>query len=328
MTQGRLLSCCWGRRFGKPISVCAQVLARRNLRSCKQAGGGLFLLVTLFAVVLWLRPYALSIYHLERGGGLLEASLVPVYPDRLAPEQIVDSERLWLGVMHLEEAVTWDPRNLQALRLLGRAYLSMGQPEAALQAVQSAVAIRPDNPLLHLELADVYDSLGYAEEARQEYERGRVGSRAAPLVANYLKLADAQLEMGSGDIAIDLWRRTLSLDPGNLYALYRLAQIHRELGDLERVAVYEEEIQALIPQSVTVPLDLRLAEYQARAMIALVEDHIWERDMLLNIVSYQVQRYSRGLDGLMVERTLVVLLGRWPDDPDLLSYLAELRRFQ
>jgi Tfp pilus assembly protein PilF len=287
---------------------------------------GVVVLVSSLVLGIWLGPYALSLYYLEAGGRALDVALVPVFPDRLAPEQVVDADELEAGAAHLREAFQQDPRNVQALRLLARAYLSQGKPEAALEVLQQALTARPANPLLHLELGDVYDTLGQTEEAVQAYESGGVGSRGLPLAANYLKLADAKAQAGGGDAAIILWRKTLAVDPGNLYALYRLAEIHYVMGDEQTAAVYEERLQYSQPQSITVPLDLRLAEYQAQAMAALVDEGIWEWSTLLDVVSYQVGRFAEGVPGLMVERELQVLLERWPADPDLLFYMARLRQ--
>jgi hypothetical protein len=73
-------------------------------------------------------------------------------------------------------------------------------------------------------------------------------------------------------------------------------------------------------------LDFRLAEYQARAMLGLVEDGLWEREKLLNMVSYQVEDVDGELVSLMTERVLTKLLEEMPEDPALLSYLEDLRQ--
>jgi hypothetical protein len=61
-------------------------------------------------------------------------------------------------------------------------------------------------------------------------------------------------------------------------------------------------------------------------MAGLVEDRLWERQTLLNVVSFQVQQFAEGVPGLMTERILQTLLERWPQDPDLLSRRSELER--
>jgi tetratricopeptide (TPR) repeat protein len=282
------------------------------------------LALVLLLVGLGLGPYALSVYHLEAGGEALEKSLVTVFPDRLAPEQIVNGPKLEDGAAHLRAAIRWDSRNVQAQRLLARVYLSQDQSEAALEALQQALVTRPTNPLLQLELGDVYDSLGQTVEAIQAYEAGRVGSRRTPLTANYLKLAEAHAEEGGGDTAIALWRKALAADPGNLYALYRLAKAHRAMGDVKSARVYEKQLQHFELRSVTIPLDFRLAEYQGQAMANLVEDGLWTRVTWLNVISYQVGQFSQGLSGLMTEAVLRSLSEHWSEDADIFFYQAEL----
>jgi tetratricopeptide (TPR) repeat protein len=311
--------------IGRAIALSYQSFAKGVMGS--KLGAILRLGVTLVLIVviaLWLRPHALSSYHLEAGGCALEEALEPVFSDRLAPEQIVDGEQLQTGVTHLLEALRWDPRNVQALRILARVYLSQGQPQAALEVMQQALDLGPADPLLHLELGDVYDSLGRTEEARQSYEAGGVGSRGVPLAANYLKLAEAQMLWGSGELAIEFWRKTVEVDPGNLYALYQLMEIHRDLGSEEHAIAYEEQLRYFDLQSVTVPPDFRLAEYQGWTMAMLVDSGTWDRDTLLNVISYQVWQFSEGLYGLMTEQVLQTLLQHWPEDPVLLFYLAEI----
>lgn len=283
-------------------------------------------LASVLLLGFWPGPYMLSVYNLESGGRALDAALVPVLPDRLAPEQVVDAGRLDSAIARLQRVSHLDPGNTQALRLLARAYLSLGKPEAALEALQQAATIRPASLVLQLELGDVYDSLGRTEEAVRAYEAGRVGSRGLPLAANYLKMAEVRAQHGSGDVAIALWRKTLGVDPGNLYALVRLAEIHRQLRDTETTVVYEERLRDFDAESVVVPLDPRLAEYQAQAMIALVDSGLWDRETLIDVISYQVQQFAEGMNGLMVEHILQVLLRQWPQDADIRFYQDELCR--
>jgi len=286
--------------------------------------GGLALLCIL-ALGLWLRPYVLSIYHLESGGRALEASLEPVFPDRLAPEQIVEPARLQAGMVHLGQAIRWDGRNVQAMRLLARGYLSQGQQQAALEVLQRAAELRPENPLLRLELGDVYDALGRTQEAIEAYEGGGVGSRGEVLAVNYLKMAEAQVQAGSGEVAIDLWRRVVALDPGNVYARYRLVDIHQDMGDEARATEYELELQHMEPCSVTVPLDPRMAQYQGEGMGALVEVGIWQREKLLAVIADQVERVEPGVPRSMLQQMLETILARWPEDVELQRQLEILR---
>lgn len=296
----------------------------RLAAASRQWWGLLPVLALAIALGLWLRPYALSLYHLEIGARAVEQALESTFSYRLAPEQVLDPAGLATGTEHLQEALLWDAHNVQALRLLARAYLNQGQPEAALEVLQQALVVRPHNPLLLLELGDVYDSLGWTEEAVRAYEAGGIGTRALPLVANYLKLTETQVAWGSGEVAIALWRRVLDIDPHNLYALVHLARAYRDLDDARAAARYERRLRAFELEGIDVPLAPRLAEYQGQALAALVDDGLWEQETLLDVVSYQVWQYADGLQGVMTEQVLRTLLDRRPDDASILFYLAEL----
>lgn len=282
------------------------------------------LLGLLLAAGLWLSPRGLAGYRLRAGERMLEKALRPVYPDRLAPEQILDAAALEVGIHHLEEAVRWGPGDLRPFRLLARAYLSSGRPERALDALRQALQRWPEAASLHLDLADLYDSLGRTEEAVQEYEESGIGTRRLPLAANYLKLADAQLEYGgSGELAIRFWLRALEVDPDNLCALYGLYAMHREIGDAVAAARYRERLQKRDPIP-PLPLDFRLAECQARAMAGLVGEGLWLQESLVEILSIHVGTATEELTALMAERELQTLLAQRPHDPDVLFLLGEL----
>ena len=272
-----------------------------------------------------LAPYILSAYHLESGASVLDSALLPVYPDRLALEQIVDWDKLQEATAHLEQALRWDERSVKARRLLARVYLSSGETEAALQVLQAALAERPDSPPLWLELGDVYDNLGNGQAAIEAYEAGHVGSRTLPLAANYLDMAEVQMDWGSGEAAIALWRRVIEVDPGNLYAYCQLAVVHREMGDARNTRAFERKLGRIDPETVGIPLDFRLAEYQGLAVVGLVETGIWEREDALGMLSAHGEAFASELSALMTERELETVLGQWPEDADV-QYLLEVLR--
>lgn len=262
------------------------------------------LVIPMIAVLVWLRPYLVGFYHVERGGRQLEAALQPVFDDRRAPEQILDGPALERAEHHYVEALRVDQDAVYARRQLVRIYLSQGKPEMALEVLLPISEAHQRNPLLSLELGDVYDALGRAERAVEFYEQGNVGSRQAPLVANLLKLSDVYVERGSADVAVGLWHRVLEIDPQNLYAFIRLIEIHRALGDLETSATLEAEIRTVRPRRIGIPQDFRLADYQAEAMIWMVDEGQWEHRTLVGVVSRWMEEGPEGVEALMLERIL------------------------
>jgi len=75
-------------------------------------------------------------------------------------------------------AATHRLKELVALRrssedwgLLGMSYQLQNQPHEALLALQKSLAIRPDLPLIHGKLAEVYGKLGDPQRAQEHREK-------------------------------------------------------------------------------------------------------------------------------------------------------------
>ena len=88
---------------------------------------------------------------------------------QIANGEWADSYQL-SAISHLQSAIRWDARNAQAYRLLGRAYLAQGDLVAAAEALTRFTELRPDNPLGHIELAEVYEALVAELEAHTRYD--------------------------------------------------------------------------------------------------------------------------------------------------------------
>jgi tetratricopeptide (TPR) repeat protein len=91
-------------------------------------------------------PYLASAYHVEAAGREMSNSGSVAYDPQVA-------------LTHLQKAIEWEPDNAQAYRLLGRVYRAQGDWLAAIQALTHYAELRPDNPLGHIELAEVYETI-------------------------------------------------------------------------------------------------------------------------------------------------------------------------
>ena len=115
-------------------------------------------IVAVAALLLFLipiAPYLVSAYYLEAGGMALDA--IEHSPSK-AP----------IAIAHLQKALEWEPGNAQAYRLLGRAYQvqedkALGSKSqrlmVAIEALIHYTELRPDNPLGHIELAQLYEAI-------------------------------------------------------------------------------------------------------------------------------------------------------------------------
>lgn len=91
-------------------------------------------------------PHLVSAYHLEAGGRELDNFELLAYNPLPA-------------LAHLQNAIEWQPDNAQAYRLLGQVHRAQGDLIAAAGALTRYTELRSDNPLGHLELAEVYEAV-------------------------------------------------------------------------------------------------------------------------------------------------------------------------
>lgn len=264
----------------------------------------------------------LALYHLEAGDRALAGAR-----GFQAAHPAADNAALEQAVHHFERATEHTPADGYTYRRLGQAWLLAGNTDLAQEAFSRAAELRPNDPIIHLELGQIWDGLGQAEKAVAEYERAGYGPATGQAIVNYLKLADWQIASQGGGAALGiLLGKVLTLDPGNLPALYRAACIYEEMSTegVELARPLRGQLKDLVVDGVAVPTDPRLAEYLAQTMIALAEDGTWTRDMLLDVVAYQVRQFSQGASGAGAERILQTLVQHWPEDADLQFYLGEL----
>jgi len=106
--------------------------------------------------------------------------------------------------------LAFDPRQPDALHLMGTLELGRGRPEAALDLIDQALAVAPDRGDLHLSRAGALARLSRAPEAVQAFA---ATTRLAPEIADgHHGLGRALAETGGGD-PLPHYRRGLALAP-------------------------------------------------------------------------------------------------------------------
>ena len=157
----------------------------------------LLALALIVAIVLLSFPYLASAYYLEAGGRAMED------PER--------AERL------LNNAIKWDVDNAQAYRLLGRVYRAQNNWQSALEMIERYAALRGDNPLAHAELANTYEAIEAAGAPVQlEDLQAHIAEEwrlAGVTTENLIRAGETARQARQYDVAIELYRRAMQLEP-------------------------------------------------------------------------------------------------------------------
>jgi len=130
------------------------------------------------------------------------------------------------------EALERDPGDVRALVALGRVEIAEGQYDAARDALQAAVKLRPDDAVIHFWLGEAHARIGDVAGAIERYERSRELDPAsldthralAGLYAGERRYADAATELS---VVVDG-------EPENLDAAFLLAACLRASGQHDK----------------------------------------------------------------------------------------------
>ncbi|MDY7042581.1 MAG: tetratricopeptide repeat protein [Chloroflexota bacterium] len=114
-------------------------------------------------------PYTASAYHLEMGGRALDRTSELANGEGRMVNDEWANPHLQSAIGHLQSAIQWDVGNAHAHRLLGRVYLTQGDLLTAAETLTRFTELRPDNPLGHIELAEVYEALDAELQAHVRY---------------------------------------------------------------------------------------------------------------------------------------------------------------
>ena len=130
----------------------------------------------------------------------------------------------------LSELVKQEPGWQDGAMLLMQAYAEAGRSADAVRWLEEAA---PDNPDLYATLADFYSRQGRWEEAADAYGKALQSDPRDPDL--HLRFASSLLNAGGADAILkarDVLRESLTLRANDERALYLLAQVERESGDL------------------------------------------------------------------------------------------------
>jgi predicted O-linked N-acetylglucosamine transferase (SPINDLY family) len=153
-----------------------------------------------------------------------------------APQAALDAYRLGRldqAEAILRRAVAKDPRDADALNVLGVVLSQLGKAEQARFALERSLAVRPDNPATLANLGNALLLAGESAAARGAFERALALS--PDLETAWLGLGPALHNLGDVEGSIKAARRAVELSPGDASALQNLASALTAAGGEEQV---------------------------------------------------------------------------------------------
>jgi len=177
------------------------------------------------------------------------------------------------AISALREVADREPGFADVRHLLGLALGLAGQPEAALQEFDRALALNPAYVEAHLNRAITLNDLGRYDEAREafrlawdsDHSAGRPFSRSvsARLANMHMELGDLYADLGSYAQAVDQYRSAAELRPDFLDIRTKLARSLMERGELSGAVDELNEVLDGHPEYVEARVALGLVHYRA-----------------------------------------------------------------
>ncbi len=175
-----------------------------------------------------------------------------------ARQQLPETQASGDGLADLEHALQIDPQSLSAHMFLSLYWLRQGQIERALEYLDKAVALYPNNPALYTETGRVLALQGNLAAAQQAYQQA---IQLAPQDPTYYRLLAAfalEYNYQLSQSGLPAARRALLLSPSDPASLDMLGQVLLELGDAASAKRFFERAALLQPQYAPAHLHLGL----------------------------------------------------------------------
>jgi len=141
-----------------------------------------------------------------------------------------------------DQTMEIDPHRAMSYYQLGLRYLRNDETNAAVGALQQAIALQPSSDVAHLFLGLAYTSLGASTRAEADYRRVIDLSPTNPHAYNYLGLVYHQQQRYRA--AVTAYRRAIAQDPDYAVAYVNLAASHEALGQTpQALTAYRQALQ-------------------------------------------------------------------------------------
>lgn len=168
----------------------------------------------------------------------------------------INSPQLQLAIQHHQagrlqkaEAIYKKmPGNADAVHLLGVIAYQSGKHQVAIDYINKAIGLFPDNADYYCNLGSAHHALSQLDQAIANYSQALALKSAYPLAHN--NLGNAFKEQGRLEEAIICYRNALALQPDLVLALNNLGSVLMELGRVDEAIIFLENALALAPNFV------------------------------------------------------------------------------
>ena len=123
--------------------------------------------------------------------------------------------------------------------LIGESYMGLNQPDNAIDAFSASIAINPKQTdedkeaavQAYIYIADIEKNRGHFKESLDYVNKGMALDNRNPTLYNISGYDKNKL--GNNDAAIEDYKKTISLDPGYIYAYINLSKLYNEVGQYD-----------------------------------------------------------------------------------------------
>lgn len=135
------------------------------------------------------------------------------------------------GLEELQKSLELEPDSISANTFLALYWQRQGRHDLALEAIQSAVATAPDNPILQVEMGNTLALQGQLQSAYQAYLQAIQLAPQDARYYNYLVEFSLKYEYNTLEIALPAARRALLIAPDDPASLDCMGQVLMQLED-------------------------------------------------------------------------------------------------
>ncbi|MCG8411783.1 MAG: tetratricopeptide repeat protein [Bacteroidales bacterium] len=153
-----------------------------------------------------------------------------------------------------KEILTSTPDHVQSLVNVGKLYLKVRKPEAAIPFFHNAINILPDNIEIKNSLARAYFEI--KEFDKSQYILSEIllkNENYIPALINLSRLHDIKLNT---DEVINIYNKILQLDPNSIIAINNLGNIYQMQGKVDKAFELFKKALAINPENAEVRLNM------------------------------------------------------------------------